>query len=66
VPQPNEPPRSPYADVVNRFNSCQPNEHKLAAARYVISLLNAYQLNPVAKEQILISIQNMLYNNSFP
>jgi hypothetical protein len=28
--------------------------------------LNAYQLNPVAKEQILISIQNMLYNNSFP
>jgi hypothetical protein len=52
-----------YRDTIIPHNSCQ---YKYAALRDLINLLNVYQVNPSARKDGLIIIQNILYNNGFP
>jgi hypothetical protein len=42
-----------------------PYEHKYAALRYLKNRLNVYQINPSARKDELIIIQNILYSNGF-
>jgi hypothetical protein len=55
-------------NTVIPYTSCHPVEEKYAAFRYLVNRLEAYQLNPAAKEEelIVIIIQNILHNNGFP
>jgi hypothetical protein len=55
-----------YTDAIIPYNLCHHYECKYAALRYLINRLNVYQINPSARKEELIIIQNILYNNYFP
>jgi hypothetical protein len=38
-------------DSIIPFDSCHPNEHKMAAVRYLINRMNKYHLNADSKEK---------------
>jgi hypothetical protein len=55
-----------YVDKIIPYNSCHPAEHKYATVRYLTKRINTYHLGPAAREDEMISIQNILHSNGFP
>jgi hypothetical protein len=52
-----------FTDTIIPYNSCHPTEHKFASLRYLTNRVNTYQLNHEAKNNEIITIQNILHNN---
>jgi hypothetical protein len=55
-----------FTDTIIPYNSCHPTEHKFASLTYLTNRVNTYQLNQKAKNNEIITIQNILHNNGFP
>jgi hypothetical protein len=52
-------------DVIIPRDSCHPQEHKLAAIRYLLNRANTYDLNPTNKQAEIDTIKTILQNNGY-
>jgi hypothetical protein len=55
-----------HTNTIIPHTSNHPTPHKYAAIRYLYNRLNTYQLSNEHYQQEVNTIQNILYNNSFP
>jgi hypothetical protein len=53
-------------DTITRNNSCHPQDHKLAAIRYLTNRMQTYNLNVNNKVKEANTIQQILYNKYDP
>jgi hypothetical protein len=52
-------------DVVIPRDSCHPREQKLEAARYFISRVRSYNIDPLDKRKELDTVKQILHNNKY-
>ena len=55
-----------FTDTIIPYTSNHPLQHKYAAVKFFYNRLNTYNLQPEEYQQEENTIQNILYNNSFP